>query len=64
MTNNVIEGRKPMTQDKPNNCTMCDKPLEEKPSKLLDGLPVCEGDCREDLKENGTGEPANIRGQI
>jgi len=50
--------------DKPNNCIMCDNDLEENPRKLLDGLPVCEGNCREKLKENGTGEKAEIRGRI
>lgn len=45
-----------MTKDKPNNCLMCDQNLPEDPQYLLDGLPVCKGDCREALKENGTGK--------
>jgi hypothetical protein len=39
---------------------MCDKDLSEEETILLDGLPVCSKECREALKENGTGEPVGV----
>jgi len=50
--------------NKPNNCIMCGENLTEEETILLDGLPVCSDDCKEDLADNGTGEPARVGGMF